>query len=287
MANFNDDFTLLELEQIRNSREYQDQRLSGPGAESGCDLNADLNEIFSSIRRIIYGNASGVGNWFDAVPAPLSDLVTASGVNQQNITNIETFIGKTGPSGQPHFNCTTFYSQNVSLKEATDSLCQALESVSGQVVSATTQTLDDVFQEGNGILNVSGFNFDIRIHSNHNINVGDTDGSPDIAIFSQSGVQIRQLGFREHVKLTSNVNPGDILIIPNNRLYTPGDKPSDQYPNLEVYFNGNLFSPGSGINSGDKLRRDYVEHSPSSIKMNRKLQASTGQPARIIYRIYG
>lgn len=72
---FNDDFTLLELEQIYNSREYQDRLPAGPVAESGCDFNADLNNVLSAVRRIIHGaNPSGVGNWYDAPSIGISGL---------------------------------------------------------------------------------------------------------------------------------------------------------------------------------------------------------------------
>jgi hypothetical protein len=72
---FNEDFTLIELEQIYNSGEYQDRLPAGPGAESGCDLNADLNNVLSAVRRIIHGaDPSGVGNWYDAPSIGLSGL---------------------------------------------------------------------------------------------------------------------------------------------------------------------------------------------------------------------
>jgi hypothetical protein len=93
---FNEDFTLIELEQIFNSLEYQDRLPAGPTAESGCDLNEDLNNILSSVRRIIHGaTPSGVGNWFDAPSIGISGLhqqvvalQQASGVNLQTWTSV-------------------------------------------------------------------------------------------------------------------------------------------------------------------------------------------------------
>lgn len=96
MACFNDDFTLVELEQIYNSREYIDGLPAGPGSVSGCDLNSDLNNLFSAVRRVIHGTSpSGKGNWYDAPSIGISglhqqvlDLQAISGINLQTWSSV-------------------------------------------------------------------------------------------------------------------------------------------------------------------------------------------------------
>lgn len=80
---FNDDHTLVELQQIDISREYQDQHSAGPQNESidvsgipdVADFNDNFNRALSAIRRIIHGAVpSGNGNWYDAPSIGLSGL---------------------------------------------------------------------------------------------------------------------------------------------------------------------------------------------------------------------
>lgn len=87
--------TRIELEQIRNSREYFDDLAFGSQAENGVDFNSDFNFAISAIRRIIFGNASGVGNWYDSVPASLSELAAVSGVGTKE-TWTEVFNNGSG-----------------------------------------------------------------------------------------------------------------------------------------------------------------------------------------------
>ena len=81
--------TRAELEQIRNSRTYDDTLNLDHTAESGISLEDDLNFIFSQIRHII-----GTTNWFDSVPASLSELSAVSGM--QTVTWQQVFNNGSG-----------------------------------------------------------------------------------------------------------------------------------------------------------------------------------------------
>jgi len=234
-STFNDDFTLLELEQILHSREYQDQHSAGPQNEGSgvCDANDDYNRVISALRRIIHGaNPSGNGNWYDAPSIGLS------GLHQLTLQN-----------SMPTWNA--------------------------------------VFDSGSGILNVDIFDADVRFDAGRNWRFSNADGSVDTMIVSQSGALIRSLGFRELNEFTSNFAAGDTITVPNSRLYTLGDDAIQQYPNLRVFYNGQLLSPGSGVVSGDENRRDYREASQTTIVTNRTLKGTASKPGRLEFHING
>ncbi len=238
---FNDDHTLVELQQIDISREYQDQWEAGPQNEfidvSGfpdvADFNDNFNRTLSAIRRIIHGALpSGNGNWYDAPSIGLS------GLHQL-------------------------------------------------VLDSSMQTWTDVYNEGSGILDMSLFDGDIRIPDGGTWFFNDGTGANAIMEITNSGILIREVGFREIETFTATKTAGSTVTIPNSRVYTQGDEVTDQYRNLRVYYNGILLSPGSGVVSGDEKRRDYRESSTTAIVTNRQLQGSVGRPGRLEYHING
>lgn len=97
----------LELEQIQANREYLDQytAIESSGlAENQEDLQGVFNHVFSAIRRIINGNASGVGSWTDEPPISLTDLAnSASGTWQSHFENGN---GSLAIDGTPDANIT-------------------------------------------------------------------------------------------------------------------------------------------------------------------------------------
>ena len=57
----------IDLEQIRESTEFQDQYTAAESqalAENGVDLQGVINHMISATRRIINGDASGLGVCF-------------------------------------------------------------------------------------------------------------------------------------------------------------------------------------------------------------------------------
>lgn len=237
---FNDDFTLIDLEQIQPSREYQDQHAAGPQNEGSgvCDFNDDHNRTISAIRRLIHGVGSGNGNWYDAPSIGLSGL-------HQDIINLQLASG-----AEPH-------------------------------------TWTEVFDTGSGILDTVAFDADIRLPDGRIWRFQDGAGANPIMEVSNSGVQIRNLGFREILEFTTAFAPGATITIPNDRQYTLGDDASNQFPNLRVFFNGQLMSPGSGVSSGDENRRDYREATATTIVTNRRLRANANRPSRLEFHING
>lgn len=173
------DFTRLDLDQVFNSDEYQDQLPAGPGAQSGCDLNADLNNLFSAVRRILHGPASGVGRWFDAPSVSLSGL-------HQDVLDLQASSGVMGAA--------------------------------------------------------------------HRVIL-----EPD-----------------------SNIKKGSEVVIPKGFTYTPSDPALDDYVSLEVRVNGQVWTPGSGVDNQDEQFRDYREVSPSSIVTNRRIRKNR----RVDFRIF-
>jgi len=78
--------TLVELNQIRNSRDYDDTLAAGSDRETlAAVLDDDHNAIFSMLNRLT--DATGAGNWFDGPP-----LVNAKlrGLKQLN-TDLDSF----------------------------------------------------------------------------------------------------------------------------------------------------------------------------------------------------
>jgi len=85
--------TRIEYDQVRSSREYIDGYTMGAlaTAESGVNLESDFGHTITQIREIMYGpDTSGIGHWYDKVPASLSGLL--SSVNQ-NAADIVTVSG--------------------------------------------------------------------------------------------------------------------------------------------------------------------------------------------------
>jgi len=198
-----DFFTRVELEQIRNSREYIDGYLHGTHAESGVDLNSDLNHIFSAVRRIIHGNPSGVGNWYDQVPKSLTEL------NNDVIA------------------------------------------LSGQIVDGD-DTLTDVFNRGSGILDASAHDFDVTLGASTSWYMRDSTNASVYEV-NDSDNFVRRLGRRHRLKLSSNVPKGGTLTLPTS--YTL----DSEFRNLQIYRNGLLMIPGSGISNSDEEYGHYRE----------------------------
>ncbi len=244
---FNDDHTLVELQQIDISREYQDQWEAGPQNEfidvSGfpdvADFNDNFNRTLSAIRRIIHGALpSGNGNWYDA------PSIGVSGLHQ---------------------------------------LVIELQGVSG----VSQQDWTSVYNVGSGILDMSLFDADVRIPDGGTWFFNDGTGANAIMEITNSGILIREVGFREILTFTTPFAAGATITVPNSRVYTEGDQVADQYRNLRMFYNGQLMSPGSGAVAGDEKRRDYQESSPTAIITNRQLQGSANRPGRLEFHING
>ncbi|MCK5610143.1 hypothetical protein KAR91_50180 [Candidatus Pacearchaeota archaeon] len=125
--------TLMELEQLHISRVFNDGRTMGTGAaESGITHSDDFDYVITQIREIIYGaNTSGTGNWYDLVPTNLTELVTSSGVLATDITEINSFIGRTDGQSAPVYTSTIFVTQGTDLEGAISELDQEFAAASG------------------------------------------------------------------------------------------------------------------------------------------------------------
>lgn len=125
--------TLMELEQLHISRVFNDGRTMGTGAaESGVTHSDDFDYAITQIREIIYGaSTSGVGNWYDSVPTSLTELVTSSGVLATDISEINSFIGRTDGESSPVYTSTVFVPSGTDLEGAISELDQELAASSG------------------------------------------------------------------------------------------------------------------------------------------------------------
>ncbi len=176
--------TRIELEQIRNNRDYNDTLILGPGAESGIDHSEDFNYTISQLRQII-----GEANWYDAPQTNLSSIAAASG----------TWITDT-------------------------QLNAALVALSGQVIDQIVEsdTWTQVFERGMGILQASGYNVDIRLSSGRSYNMKDSNSNV-VHLVDDTNNLSRRLGRREFYIAPANISAGTQVIIPNGAQYTTGD----------------------------------------------------------------
>jgi len=288
---FNDDFTLLDLEQIRNSREYIDELPFGPGAESGCDFNEDFNNVLSAIKRIIVGGSGVAGNWYDNPAASIAELAAVSG-QSSDIPCIDQFIGRTPPACDPTYANAFNITQSGNLTQAIGEL----DAIINNLVMSSGTSLTAAYVAGSGILDMGMTQFptfNIQMASGNKVEFNNAVGAETLMEVCREGtvndsrVLIRSLGEREFIDFSSTIAAGSTVTIPNSKLYTLGDKGTGYYPNMDVYYNGQRMSPGSGLVSGDEQRRDYVELTTGSIRTNRRLRATAGRPARLEFRIYG
>lgn len=81
--------SLVELEQLRNSRFYDDTKTLGPAAESGVTFSDDLDYVLSQIKQL-----HGETNWYDTPDASLAELSAMSGTLHGLISNNETDIAE-------------------------------------------------------------------------------------------------------------------------------------------------------------------------------------------------
>lgn len=323
--------SLIELEQLHISRTFNDGRTLGTAAaESGVTHSDDFDYAITQLREIIYGaSTSGTGNWYDLVPASLTELAASSGFLQTDITEINSYIGRTDGQSAPVYTSTIFVPQGVPLSsgvtvldielgalsghlgnvlsfigaELGDSaptytstvyvpqstplegaigiLDAAINTVSGLLGGGGDQTWTEVYNEGSGILDTTNFDADVRLPDGRTWFFNDGTGSNPIAEFTNEQVFIRSLGRRTFYQ---NPGPGNIaagteIVIPNSLTYTPDASGI----NLEVYRNGVLLLPGSGVTSGDEDYCDYRESSVSGVVFNDKIR-----PQEVIqFKIYG
>lgn len=260
----------IELEQIQANREFLDQYTAAESAalaeSAEIDLQGVQNHVFSAIKRILAGDASGVGNWYDVPAASLTELAQASGDLQVDIGQINSFIGRTEGESSPTYASTNFVTQNGDLEQAIGELdAQLAFAVAGSGGNWQTH-----YNSGSGLLTIDGLtNPDAQISL-----VGDgrwifgVNNPGADAVFSASGAQIRELGFRPFEVVTAEYSPGDTVTIPDTLTYTP----SADGINLRVYHNGQLLLPGSGVTATDENYNDYREVDSTSIVTNVKLK---------------
>lgn len=261
--------TLVELEQLHISRFFDDNRTMGTAAaESGSTHSDDFDFAITQIREIIYGpNTSGVGNWYDLVPAGLVDLVFASGVLNDEITSINTFLCRSTGQDNPTYTSTIFVPQGSCIASGISILDMKLAAVSG-AVSAPTWT--NVFDNGLGILDTTNFDPDIRLPDGRTWEFNDGAGANPIMEITNAQIFARSLGRRSYYQQTplSVLQAGTEIVIPGGLTYT--QDPSGI--NLNVHRNGVLLLPGTGVTSGDEEFNDYRESSTSGIVLNTKLR---------------
>jgi hypothetical protein len=240
-----------------------------------------MNHLFSAVKRVIRGDASGVGDWKDTPAASLydlndasgilsgqvADLINASGILSVDISQINSFIGRTDGESSPTYTSNSFIGINDDLELAIGKLDAALVGA----VAGSGNTWQSVFCQGSGSLQVPGSQcgYDAEVDFNGDGKwVFNIDNPGADAIFSASGVQMREFGFRPFEVVSAQYNPGDTVTIPDSRTYTPD---ADGI-NLRVYHNGQLLLPGSGVTAGDEQYNDYREVNSTSIVTNVKLK---------------
>jgi hypothetical protein len=163
----------------------------------------------------------GTANWFDTPAATLSNIASVSGFW---ITENE--------------------------------LNQAIIALSGQMIGAETWT--DVFENGLGILQASGYNATINLGVGKTWNIKDSTSAIIQKISDTENTALR-FGKRATYIAGAQVNAGTEIVIPGALTYTLGDA---QYRNLMVFRNGTLQLPGSDANN------DYIEFSATGVKFN-------------------
>ena len=274
--------TLVELEQLHISRVFNDNRVMGTAAaESGVTHSDDFDYAITQLREIIYGaNSSGVGNWYDLVPASLSELAFSSGILNNEITSINTFLCRSVGQDFPLYTSTVFVPQSGCIASGISILDAALASVSG-AGGGGSSTWTQVFNNGSGILDTTSFNADVRLPDGRTWFFNDGAGANPIMMINNGQIYARNFGRRTYYQNPGpgNISAGTEIVIPNSILYTP----ESSGINLEVYRNGVLLLPGSGAVQGNEEFNDYRESSVSGITLNDKLR-----PNEVLqFKVYG
>ncbi len=254
----------MDLEQIRDSTEFFDEYTSTETqtlGETGVDLQGLINHMLSATRRILAGDASGLGDWKDTPAASLTDLVDASGYINDQLTQINAFLCREVGESFPIYSSTNFVTQSGCIEQAIGELDAA---VSGISASGGWQ---EHFDAGNGQLLVDLIDAEINFAADGKWTFNFSNPGAD-AVFSSSGTQIREFGFRVFDPTPSQLNPGDTATVPNSLTYTQ----NDDGINLRVYQNGQLLNPGSGVVVTDENFNDYRETSSTTIVTNRRFK---------------
>jgi hypothetical protein len=163
----------------------------------------------------------GTANWFDTPATTLSHVASVSGL---------------------------WVTEN--------ELYQALIALSGQMIGAETWT--DVFENGLGILQASGYNAEVKLGVGKTWNIKDSTNAIIQKISDTENTALR-FGKRAVYVAGAQINAGTEIVIPSALTYTLGDA---QYRNLMVFRNGTLQLPGSDANN------DYIEFSATGVKFN-------------------
>jgi hypothetical protein len=271
----------IELEQIQQNREYLDQYTAAQTqalGESQVDLQGVMNHVFSAIKRVIRSDASGVGDWKDAPAASLydlndasgilsgqvADLINASGILSVDISQINSFIGRADGESNPTYSSNNYVNTNDDVETAIGKLDAQL----AYAVAGSGGSWQQHFDNGNGDLEVDGTpQADITFSGDGKWTFNSGQAGLD-QVFSSSGCQLRELGFRKFEVVSSQYNPGDTVTIPDSYTYTP----DSEGINLRVFHNGQLLLPGSGVTSTDENYNDYREVNSTSIVTNVKLK---------------
>ncbi len=265
----------MDLEQIRDSTEFFDDYTSAQTqalGETGVDLQGLINHMLSATRRIIAGDASGVGDWKDTPAASLIDLNEASGFLNDQIDQINLFLCRATGESDPIYSSTNFVTQSGCIEQAIGELDAA---ISGIAASGAWQQHFDV---GLGQLIVSTIDAEINFTGDGKWTFNFSNPGFD-TVFSSSGVLMRALGFRAFEILSGNSDPGSTQTVPNSRSYTP----DTEGRNLELYRNGQFLLPGSGVISTDENFNDYREATSTTVINNQKWKVDD----IIQYRILG
>jgi hypothetical protein len=163
----------------------------------------------------------GTANWFDTPPAKLSQIASVSGF---------------------------WVTEN--------ELAQALIALSGQMIGAETWT--DVFENGAGILQASGYNAEIKLGAGKTWSIKDSTDAIIQKISDTENTALR-FGKRAVYIAGAQISADTEIVIPGGLSYTLGDA---QYRNLMVFRDGVLQLPGSDANN------DYIEFSATGVKFN-------------------
>ena len=254
----------MDLEQIRDSTEFFDDYTSAQTqalGETGVDLQDLINHMLSATRRILAGDASGVGDWKDTPAASLSELNEASGFLNDQIDQINLFLCRATGESSPIYSSTNFVTQSGCIEQAISELDAA---VSGISASGAWQQHFDV---GLGQLDVELIDAEINFAGDGKWTFNFSNPGAD-AVFSSSGAQIREFGFRTFDTTPVQLDPGDTATVPDTLTYT---QDADGI-NLRIFQNGQLLQPGSGVLEADENFNDYREASSTTIVTNRKFK---------------
>ena len=183
--------------------------------------------------------------------AALSGSINAA---EQDIIDLRAFVGAADGDTYPTYSNTAYVTQSGSLEQAIGELDAA---IAGIGVSGTWTVHYDA---GNGILDMTNNDADIRMPSGRTWEFNDAAGANPIAEFIYGGsvadsqIWLRSLGAREYEVLAGVRAANTTFSIPGGASYTQ----DTDGRNLRVYRNGQLLLPGAG--------NDYVEVSATQIQ---------------------